>query len=127
MASEAKARGISAFKEGAWVLAEREFSAAIQLAGRGSIQMHVYHSNRAAARMHLHNWVGAEEDARECTKLSPSECSECRMRIARPSRSRGPEGGRSAQQCGEPISAAVRGEPIVKSLMLSSRQLTRRR
>lgn len=48
------------------------YSNAIQLAGEGSPQAHVYYSNRAAARCYLEQYEAAAQDSLKALKLNPT-------------------------------------------------------
>lgn len=70
-AASAKARGSKAYGEGDFALASRCFGEAIAVATSDDPDLAIYRSNRCAARLQLGDVAGAEEDARECTRLAP--------------------------------------------------------
>ena len=70
-AASAKARGSKAYGEGDFALASRCFGEAIAVATSDDPDLAIYRSNRCAARLQLGDVAGAEEDARECTRVAP--------------------------------------------------------
>jgi tetratricopeptide (TPR) repeat protein len=70
-AASAKARGSKAYGEGDYALAARCFGEAIAVATNDDPDVHIYRSNRCAARLQLGDVAGATEDATECTRLAP--------------------------------------------------------
>ena len=70
-AASAKARGSKAYGEGDFALASRCFGEAIAVATSDDPDLAIYRSNRCAARLQLGDVAGAEEDAKECTRVAP--------------------------------------------------------
>mmetsp|Transcript_12203 Transcript_12203/g.34324 ORF Transcript_12203/g.34324 Transcript_12203/m.34324 type:complete len:282 (-) Transcript_12203:278-1123(-) len=90
-AASAKATGSNLYTDGDYSGAEAAFSEAIQLAGPADkLDLHIFYSNRCAARMQLGKLDEAIQDAIHCTKLAPrwakgwSRLGTCQLQKGRP-------------------------------------------
>ena len=70
-AATAKARGSEAYAAGNYASAVRCFGEAISVAAKDDPDVHVYHSNRCAARLQVGDVEGATKDAEATTRLAP--------------------------------------------------------
>ena len=70
-AATAKARGSEAYAAGKYESAVRCFGEAISVAARDDPDVHLYHSNRCAARLQVGDVEGATKDAEATTRLAP--------------------------------------------------------
>uniref|UniRef100_A0A061RK11 Carboxylate clamp-tetratricopeptide repeat protein n=1 Tax=Tetraselmis sp. GSL018 TaxID=582737 RepID=A0A061RK11_9CHLO len=71
-AQSAKDLGSELYANGDYAAAENAFTEALSLATQvDRSELHIFHSNRCAARMQLANVDGALQDAKKCTELAP--------------------------------------------------------